>query len=204
MSTWASRPKLTLEHPLLQVEVLTAPQADALGMVRSGRADLALVFGRSGAAPYQAFREVAEERLLAVAGRDTGQVDQRIAMSSLQWKTDRPIAALALVKAGLGGAWLPSSQVREAVQGGDLVEIRMANHQRAALLRRHRMDRRTAAGHGGNALHRTAERAENVNDRAGTGRARDGVGSARMFAQQWEDRCARALWQPRLPRRITQ
>jgi len=72
-------------------------------MVRSGRADLALVFGRSGAAPYQAFREVAEERPVAVAGRDTGQVDQRIAVSSLQWKTDRPIAALALVKAGLGG-----------------------------------------------------------------------------------------------------
>jgi DNA-binding transcriptional LysR family regulator len=147
---------LALEHPLLQVEVLTAPQADALAMVRSGRADLALVFERYGAAPYQAFQEVAEERLVAVAarahpmfkgaeqaqvrdtdlllqrqivvaGRDTDQVDQRIAMSSLQWKTDSPIAALALVKAGLGWAWLPSSQVREAVQGGDLVEIPTAN-----------------------------------------------------------------------------
>ncbi|MEG2900089.1 MAG: LysR family transcriptional regulator, partial [Massilia sp.] len=58
---------LALEHPLLQVEVLTAPQADALAMVRSGRADLALVFERYGAAPYQAFQEVAEERLVAVA-----------------------------------------------------------------------------------------------------------------------------------------
>lgn len=149
---------LAAEHPLLQVEVLTAPQPDALAMVRSGRADLALVFERYGAAPYQAFQEVAEERLVAVAasthpmfgkgggkqaqvrdtdllqqrqvvvaGRDTDGVDQRIAMSSLQWKTDSPIAALALVKAGLGWAWLPSSLVRAAVQGGLLVEIPTAN-----------------------------------------------------------------------------
>jgi len=145
---------LALEHPLLQVEVLTAPQADALAMVRSGRADLALVFERYGAAPYQAFQEVAEERLVAVAarshpmfkgarqvrdtdlmlqrqvvvaGRDTDGVDQRIAMSSLQWKTDSPIAALALVKAGLGWAWLPASLVRAAVLGDDLVEIPTAN-----------------------------------------------------------------------------
>ena len=145
---------LAVEHPLLQVEVLTAPQADALAMVRSGRADLALVFERYGAAPYQAFQEVAEERLVAVAarshpmfmgarqvrdtdlmlqrqvvvaGRDTDGVDQRIAMSSLQWKTDSPTAALALVKAGLGWAWLPSSLVRAAVQDGDLVEIPTAN-----------------------------------------------------------------------------
>lgn len=145
---------LAVEHPLLQVEVLTAPQADALAMVRSGRADLALVFERYGAAPYQAFQEVAEERLVAVAarshpmfkgarqvrdtdlmlqrqvvvaGRDTDGVDQRIAMSSLQWKTDSPIAALALDKAGLGWAWLPASLVRAAVLGDDLVEIPTAN-----------------------------------------------------------------------------
>lgn len=145
---------LAVEHPLLQVEVLTAPQADALAMVRSGRADLALVFERYGAAPYQAFQEVAEERLVAVAarshpmfkgarqvrdtdlmlqrqvvvaGRDTDGVDQRIAMSSLQWKTDSPTAALALVRAGLGWAWLPASLVRAAVQGGHLVEIPTAN-----------------------------------------------------------------------------
>ena len=145
---------LAAEHPLLQVEVLTAPQADALAMVRSGRADLALVFERYGAAPYQAFQEVAEERLVAVAarshpmfkgarqvrdtdlmlqrqvvvaGRDTDGVDQRIAMSSLQWKTDSPTAALALVRAGLGWAWLPASLVRAAVQGGHLVEIATAN-----------------------------------------------------------------------------
>ena len=145
---------LAAEHPLLQVEVLTAPQPDALAMVRSGRADLALVFERYGAAPYQAFQEVAEERLVAVAarshpmfkgarqvrdtdlmlqrqvvvaGRDTDGVDQRIAMSSLQWKTDSPTAALALVRAGLGWAWLPASLVRAAVQGGHLVEIPTAN-----------------------------------------------------------------------------
>ena len=147
---------LSLEHPLLQVEVLTAPQADALGMVRSGRADLALVFERYGVAPYQAFQEVAEERLVAVAarghpllgqaggaqvrdtdllrerqivvaGRDIDQVDGRISMSQLQWKTDSPAAALALVKAGVGWAWLSSGLVRQALSDGDVVEIPCAN-----------------------------------------------------------------------------
>ena len=37
---------LAAEHPLLDVEVLVAPQADALAMLHTGRAQLALVFGR--------------------------------------------------------------------------------------------------------------------------------------------------------------
>jgi DNA-binding transcriptional LysR family regulator len=147
---------LALDYPLLKVEVLTAPQADALKLLQSGRADLALVYERYGAEAHEAFEEVAEERLVAVlapqhplcqrmgeggirdedlraerqvvvAGRDTEQVDQRIAISRLPWRTDNPAAALALVKAGLGWAWLPSGFVREALEQGELVEIRTAN-----------------------------------------------------------------------------
>lgn len=147
---------LALDYPLLKVEVLTAPQADALKLLQSGRADLALVYERYGAEAHEAFEEVAEERLVAVlapqhplcrrmgeggirdedlraerqvvvAGRDTEQVDQRIAISRLPWRTDNPAAALALVKAGLGWAWLPSGFVREALQQGELVEIKTSN-----------------------------------------------------------------------------
>lgn len=148
--------RLALEYPLLKVEVLTAPQADALAMLQSGRADLALVYERYGREPYEAFEEVAEERLVAVvapahplcermgkeairdedllaerqvlvAGRDTEQVDKRIAVARLQWRTDNPAAALALVKAGLGWAWLPSGFVREPLEHGELVQIPTAN-----------------------------------------------------------------------------
>lgn len=148
--------RLALEYPLLKVEVLTAPQADALAMLESGRADLALVYERYGREPYEAFEEVAEERLVAVvapahplcermgkeairdedllaerqvlvAGRDSEQVDKRVAVARLQWRTDNPAAALALVKAGLGWAWLPSGFVREPLQQGELVQIPTAN-----------------------------------------------------------------------------
>jgi DNA-binding transcriptional LysR family regulator len=147
---------LALDYPLLKVEVLTAPQADALKLLQSGRADLALVYERYGAEAHEAFEEVAEERLVAVvspahplcgrmreggirdedlraerqvvvAGRDTEQVDQRVAISRLPWRTDNPAAALALVKAGLGWAWLPSGFVRAALEQGELVEIPTAN-----------------------------------------------------------------------------
>ncbi|MFC5462228.1 LysR family transcriptional regulator [Massilia niabensis] len=146
---------LAIEHPGLTVEVLTAPQADALGMLHSGRADLALVFERYGVGAHEAFQEVGEERLVAVvapghamlaggrrpvrdadllqerqivvAGRDIDQVDKRIAISRLQWKTDSPAAALALVKAGLGWAWLPAGFVQAPLQQGELVEMPLDN-----------------------------------------------------------------------------
>lgn len=147
---------LAREYPLLKVEVLTAPQSDALAMVHSGRAQLALVFERYGMEAREAFQEVAEEHLVAVvasshpmlgriatqeirdadllaerqivvAGRDSPQVDKRIAISRMQWPTDSPAAALALVKAGLGWAWLPSGFVRPALDAGELVELPTAN-----------------------------------------------------------------------------
>ena len=147
---------LGAEFPLLEIEVLSAPQADALAMVQSGRAQLALVFERYGMDAREVFQEVAEERLVAViapthpmlgrlgaeairdadllaerqivvAGRDALQVDKRIAVSRLQWRTDNPVAALSLVKAGLGWAWLPSGFVRDPLELGELVEIPAAN-----------------------------------------------------------------------------
>lgn len=147
---------LGLEHPLLEIEVLTAPQSDALNMLESGRADLALVFERYGIGANEAFQEVAEEQLIAVissthpvldritpfsmrdvdllterqilvAGRDPGQVDKRIAISRIQWRTDSPSAALALVKAGAGWAWLPSGFVQALLNDGSLIQIPAEN-----------------------------------------------------------------------------
>lgn len=147
---------LSDEFPLLEVNVLSAPQADALAMLQDGRADLALVFERYGMDPREGFQEVAHETLVAVlapghpllgrvpagairdehlvgerqvvvAGRHADQVDKRIAMSRRQWKTDNPVAALSLVMAGLGWAWLPAGFVRAPLAEGQLVQIPSAN-----------------------------------------------------------------------------
>ncbi|WP_431257889.1 LysR family transcriptional regulator [Roseateles chitinivorans] len=146
---------LSAEFPLLEVEVLTAPQADALAMLKSGRAQLALVFERQGLDPSEQFQEVARETLIAVAaashpmlaldpsalrdehliaerqilvaGRDACDVDKRISVSRVQWRTDSPVAALRMVSAGLGWAWLPSGFVRAALASGELVQIPAGN-----------------------------------------------------------------------------
>ncbi len=147
---------LSLAYPLLCVDVLTAPQADALEMVHSGRAQLALVFERYGIDPREGFQEVAQETLVAVvapthpllrrhsnamvrdgdllgerqivaAGRDAGHVDKRIAISRLQWRTDSPVTALGLVLDGLGWAWLPSEFVGPEIAAGRLMRIPAAN-----------------------------------------------------------------------------
>ena len=57
---------LAHEYPLLQVEVLTAPQVDALALLHSGRAQLALVFERPSIDGREGFQEVGTETLVAV------------------------------------------------------------------------------------------------------------------------------------------
>ncbi|OWQ91830.1 LysR family transcriptional regulator [Roseateles aquatilis] len=154
---------LSAEHPLLEVEVLTAPQADALALVQSGRAQLALVFERFGLDPRESFQEVGRETLVAVAaashpmlarthdeplrdehliaerqilvaGRDAAEVDKRLAISRLQWRTDSPLAALRLVEQGLGWAWLPLGFVRAALASGALVRLPAGNFTNALQL----------------------------------------------------------------------
>ncbi|MET0267043.1 MAG: LysR family transcriptional regulator [Duganella sp.] len=142
--------------PLLPIEVLSAPQADALAMAQSGRVQLALVFERYGLSAHENFQEIGKETLVAVvapthpmlaalttggirdadllahrqivvAGRDSDYVDKRVALSELQWRTDDPVAALLLVEAGLGWAWLPSGFVRLSVEAGKTVHIPSEN-----------------------------------------------------------------------------
>lgn len=149
--------RLSQEHPLLEVEVLAAPQADALDLLHSGRVQLALVFERpsldsaegfqemgqetlvavvapghallQAAAPASALREqhLAAARQIVVAGRHGGDVDARIAVSRQPWRSDNPLAAQALVMAGLGWAWLPLSLVQPALDAGQLVRIPFEN-----------------------------------------------------------------------------
>lgn len=63
-----SAPLVTLaqDYPLLEVEVLAAPQADALRLLHEGRVQLALVFERPSLDGREGFQEVSSEVLVAV------------------------------------------------------------------------------------------------------------------------------------------
>ncbi len=145
--------QLAAEHPLLDVEVLVAPQADALAMLHTGRAQLALVFERPRPDGREGFREVGNETLVAVAapahallreaavpgglgeaqlvrmrqiviaGRDAGVADPRVVFGRHVWHTDSPEAASSLLEAGLGWGWLPRSLVQQQLDGGRLVML---------------------------------------------------------------------------------
>jgi DNA-binding transcriptional LysR family regulator len=146
---------LAEEYPLLQVEVLAAPQADALALLHSGRAQLALVFERPSLDGREAFQEVANEMMVAViapahpvlagaggrlredhlrttrqivvAGRDLATRDARFEFARHVWRTDNALAALSLITAGLGWGWLPRNFARPHVAAGALVEIPFEN-----------------------------------------------------------------------------
>lgn len=143
------------EFPLLDVEVLSAPQADALRMLFAGEAHLALVFERPGADERESFQEVGQEilvavmsprhpeamarqgrlrledlvdiRQVAVAGRDRRGADPRLLLARQIWRTDSHLSTLSLVQAGLGWAYLPKRLVEPLVATGQLVEIRFGN-----------------------------------------------------------------------------
>lgn len=152
-----SQPLATLaqEFPLLEVEVLSAPQADALRMLFAGEAHLALVFERPGTDERESFQEVGQEilvavmsprhpeaaarqgqlrledlagiRQIAVTGRERRGADPRLLLARQVWRTDSHLSTLSLVQAGLGWAYLPRRLVAPLVAAGELVEIRFGN-----------------------------------------------------------------------------
>jgi DNA-binding transcriptional LysR family regulator len=146
---------LAQEHPLLEVEVLAAPQGDALALLHSGRAQLALVFERPSLDGREGFQEVANDTMVAVmapahpvlagaggrlreehlkttrqivvAGRDLTTSDPRFVFARHVWRTDNALAALSLITAGLGWGWLPRNFAKPHVATGALVEIQFEN-----------------------------------------------------------------------------
>jgi DNA-binding transcriptional LysR family regulator len=60
---------LAQEYPLLDIQIITAPQTDALQLLHNGSAQLALVFERPAADGRENFQEVGQEMLVAVIAR---------------------------------------------------------------------------------------------------------------------------------------
>lgn len=146
---------LAKEFPALEVEILTAPQADALQMLHSGCVQLALVFERTAIDEKEGFQEFSSETLTAViappllatlgrdkrlrpadlldlrqvvvVGRDEEQADPRLLLSRQVWRTDNPQTALSLVQSGLGWGYLPRSLTTPHLGPSTLVEIGFEN-----------------------------------------------------------------------------
>ena len=155
---------LAHDYPLLEVEVLAAPQADALRLLHEGRVQLALVFERPSLDGREGFQEVGSETLVAVmapshpvlqaagdggllreahlidtrqvvvASRDRAITDPRLVFARHVWRTDTPVAALGLIEAGLGWGWLPRSFVRSPLAAGTLRELPFENLTNALAL----------------------------------------------------------------------
>ncbi|MCK9510564.1 MAG: LysR family transcriptional regulator [Pigmentiphaga sp.] len=155
-ATW-SAPLAALAHdyPALEVEVLSAPQTDALRLLHEGQAHVVLAFERPAMDEREAFQEVGSEILVAViapahpwfaradhtvdlsslqesrqivvAGRGVGPPDPRLVHARHVWRTDSHLASLGLVQAGLGWAFLPRTLVAPLIDGGALRPIVFAH-----------------------------------------------------------------------------
>lgn len=152
---------LSLRYPLLEIEILAAPQIDAMSLLHDGRVQLALVFERPDFDGREGFQEMtsetlvsviapnhpavanggrprledlAEHRQIVVASRERAQPNPRFLSSHRHWRTDNHTAALSLMQAGLGWGQLPLSLVRPYLNAGTLVEIDLANMSNSCVL----------------------------------------------------------------------
>ncbi|RGE46336.1 LysR family transcriptional regulator [Comamonas testosteroni] len=132
--------QLVQEFPALPIEVLAAPQADALELLHAGRAHLALVAVMSPQfAPWQqalaqhgpkarlSVEQLAATRQVLVASRDPQQTDPRFVFARQLWRADSHQAALSLIGAGLVWGWLPKGLVEAHIAAGTLLEIPVQN-----------------------------------------------------------------------------
>ncbi|MBP6115892.1 MAG: LysR family transcriptional regulator [Neisseriaceae bacterium] len=164
MVNW-STPLIALEHeyPMLKVNVVTAPQEDALALLQLGEAQLAIVFERGGVDERESWVAMGQESMVAVIAanhktlaegkvgrldqaalrnirqislrsRFVGAVAQGQLLSHTVWHVDAYLAALCLVKSGLGWALLPEYLVADAIATGSLINLEWAGMNRQSSL----------------------------------------------------------------------
>lgn len=145
--------QISQRHPLLQVEVLSAPQEDALHLLHSGRVQLCLAFAGLAVDPRQRFQQIGVESLTAtlspqhpalgeqvryledlvnvrqivVASRDLPMLDTRALIGTAHWRTDSLSMAIEMVEAGLGWGDFPLSRIAPLLAAGRLVRLDFRN-----------------------------------------------------------------------------
>ncbi|MES2162466.1 MAG: LysR family transcriptional regulator [Pseudomonadota bacterium] len=147
--------RLAEEFPSLEVDVLSAPQNDALRMLHDGSAQLALIYERPQIDQRESFQELGSEvlvavisprhpqarerngqfrledlidmRQIAIVSRDARIEDERVLISRKLWRTDSHLATLSLVRAGVGWAYLPHRLAAPLLDAGELLGIGFAH-----------------------------------------------------------------------------
>jgi len=82
---------LAQEYPLLEIQIITAPQTDALQLLHNGSAQLALVFERPAADGRENFQEVGQETLVAVIARTHPLLQELSATGTINDSQLRPV-----------------------------------------------------------------------------------------------------------------
>lgn len=139
---------------LLDIDLLSAPQDEALQLLDSGRADLCLAFAGLQVDARRGFQHVGTETLVAtlaphhpalregrirnledlievrqilVRSRDLPLLDPRALIGATHWSTDSFDLALQMVEAGLGWGDLPLARVAPLIASGRLVRLAFGN-----------------------------------------------------------------------------
>ena len=159
-------------HPLLDIEVLTAPQDDVLAMLHSGRVSLCLAFAGLSMNVLERFQFVGSERMIAtlaadspllqgqdlfledlvhvrqivVASRDLPISETRPLVAESCWRTDNLETALEMVEAGLGWGNFPLSVVQSRLDSGRLKRLNFRNIENGLVLPVHAVRTRTRPG----------------------------------------------------------
>jgi DNA-binding transcriptional LysR family regulator len=146
---------LAERYPLLNIEVLTAPQDDVVHMLHQERVDVCLAFGGLNINSQEQFHFVGAESLVAmlsprhpalqgapgelfledlvnvrqimVASRDLPIADLRPRVAESYWRTDSLPMALNMVEAGLGWGNFPLSLAAPLLAQGRLIRLKFKN-----------------------------------------------------------------------------
>jgi DNA-binding transcriptional LysR family regulator len=147
-------------HPLLDIEVLTAPQDDVLAMLHSGRISVCLAFAGLSVNALERFQFVGSERMIAtlaadspllqgrdvfledlvqvrqiiVASRDLPISETRPLVAESYWRTDNLETAMEMVEAGLGWGNFPLSVVQPWLDAGRLKRLSFRNIENGLVL----------------------------------------------------------------------
>lgn len=145
---------LSQRHPLLDIEVLTAPQDDVLDMLHRGRISACMAFAGGRINHEEQFQLVGSDALLAiistqyppdvagrplyieelvtlrqiiVASRELDLADARPVVGLSYWRTDSLPMALAMVEAGLGWGNFAASAIAHSLAAGRVRRVAFKN-----------------------------------------------------------------------------
>jgi len=149
---------LSERYPLLDIELLAAPQEEALHLLDSGRVSLCMGFAGLQVDPRRSFQHIAVESLVAtlaphhpalrsgrihnledlfdvrqilVCSRDLPLSDPRSLISATHWRCNSLDLAMQIVEAGLGWGDFPLARAAPLIAAGRLVRLDFRNTQNA-------------------------------------------------------------------------